>query len=152
MEAFAASLEGLALAEWLRYSRWGYALLNATHILGLALLVGAIITLDLRLIGFWRDTVLPDIYRAMSCTAASGLVVAVITGVVLFSVRATEYIQLPLFFVKLGLIATAMGYSAFLHLRYDIASLGKTLQRRVGLMSLCLWLGVLISGRMLAFV
>ena len=43
MDAFAASLEGLALAEWLRYSRWGYAAINATHILGLALLVGSIV-------------------------------------------------------------------------------------------------------------
>ena len=54
MEAFFAALETTAPAQYLRVSRWGYAAVSGAHILGIALLVGAILPLNLRLLGFWQ--------------------------------------------------------------------------------------------------
>ena len=48
-------LEATALARALRDSVWTYPMINAGHILGVALLVGAIVPLDLRLLGVWRS-------------------------------------------------------------------------------------------------
>ena len=152
MEAFAITLEGLALAEWLRFSRWGYAAVNATHLLGLCLLVGAMAALDLRLIGLWKTSSLDQIYRVLSPVAASGLGIAVVSGVVLFSVRATEYAELALFFVKLGLIAFGTAFVAVIHFRYDLERISLKQQRLVGIFSLSIWLAALVSGRLLAFV
>ena len=152
MEAFAVALEGLALAEWLRFSRWGYAAVNATHLLGLCLLVGAIAALDLRLIGLCKASSIDHIYRVLSPVAASGLSIAVVTGMVLFSVRATEYVELNLFFVKLGLIAVGAGFVAVIHFRYDLERISLKHQRLVGIFSLSIWLAALVSGRLLAFV
>ena len=42
----AAALEATALAQFLKASRWVYPLVNAGHILGIALLVGAVIPMD----------------------------------------------------------------------------------------------------------
>ncbi|MDJ0834598.1 MAG: hypothetical protein QNJ69_13825 [Gammaproteobacteria bacterium] len=152
MEAFAIALEGLALAEWLRFSRWGYATVNTTHVLGLGLLIGAIVTLDLRLIGLWKATPIEQLYRVLSPVAASGLGIAIITGMLLFSVRATEYVELELFFVKLGLVVAGTGFVAVIHFRYALERLSFKQQRLVGIMSLSIWLSVLVSGRLLAFV
>ena len=49
----AVVLEQGALAQALAGSVWWYPLINAGHILGIALLVGGIIPLDLRLLGLW---------------------------------------------------------------------------------------------------
>ncbi len=152
MEAFAITLEGLALAEWLRFSRWAYAAVNATHLLGISLLVGAIAALDLRLIGLWKTTSIKQIYPILSTVAASGLGIAVFTGIILFSVRATEYAELSLFFVKLGLIAVGASFVAVIHFRCDLEHISLKQQRLVGIYSLSIWLAVLVSGRLLAFL
>ena len=152
MEALAITLEGLALAEWLRYSRWPYAALNASHILGFSLLVGASFALDLRLLGLWRTIPLAHAYRLLTPVAASGLAIAMLTGVVLFAVRATEYAALTLFFVKLGILAVGVAFAAFVHLRFDLERVTLSGQRLVGLFSLVIWLGLLVTGRFLAFV
>ena len=59
LDALLAGLEATAVAQTLRTSRWLYAATNTAHIFGIALLVGAIVPLDLRLLGWW-----PDVPRA----------------------------------------------------------------------------------------
>ena len=152
MEAFALAIEGFALAEWFRYSRWGYALLNASHILGITLLVGASITLDLRLFGLWRPVDLGQLYRPLSSVAASGLILAVVTGLLLFSVRATDYIQFGLFFFKIGLVILGAFFALFVHRFCSIDQLSRGQQRIIASISLLIWLSVLVSGRLIAFL
>ena len=152
MQTLAAALEGFALAEWLRYSRWLYASLSATHLLGISLLLGTVIALDLRLLGLGRVVTLGQLYRLLAPLSAAGLVIAVCTGLLLFMVRATEYVLLDLFFVKLLLIISGAAIAALMHFGLDIERLSRGRQRLLGALSLLLWLSVLTSGRMLAFV
>ena len=70
MEVFAAALEGFALAEFLRYSRWVYASVSATHLLGISLLLGAAAVLDLRLLGVGRSIDLGQFYRVVAPVSA----------------------------------------------------------------------------------
>jgi len=88
MEAFLAAVEATAAAQYLRASRWGYAAVSGAHILGIALLVGAILPLNLRLLGFWRSIPRANLLRVLVPVAATGLVLAVFTGPLLFSVGA----------------------------------------------------------------
>ena len=53
MEPLFAAMEMSAIADYLRTSRWSYALVNATHILGIALLLGSIIPFNLHILGLW---------------------------------------------------------------------------------------------------
>jgi len=64
VDAALAALEGTALAQALRVSRWGCAAVNAGHVLGVALLVGAIVPLNLRLLGLWRGVPREPLVRA----------------------------------------------------------------------------------------
>ena len=152
MESVTAALEGLALAEWLRYSRFGYATVSALHVFGIALLVGAIVPLDLRLLGLWSTIELRSLYRVLSRVAASGLVVAVASGALLFATRASEYAALDLFLVKIALIASGAAFAAGLHFGVDLPRLGRARQRAAGALSLLNWPTVLLCGRLLAFV
>ena len=93
MEIFLAALEGTTPARYLRASRWGYAAVSGAHILGIALLIGTILPLNLRLLGFWSWIPQADLLRVLVPVAATGLVLAAVTGSFLFSVSARRNTQ-----------------------------------------------------------
>lgn len=149
METLAAALEASPLAHALRASRWVYPGVNAAHVLGVALLVGAIVPLDLRLLGLWRDIDLATLLRVLRPVAAFGATLAVLTGPMLFSVQATDYLALPLFAAKMALVATGLAHA--LALRH-LPAASPARQRRTGALSLTLWLAALVCGRLLGYV
>ena len=122
MEAFLAALESTGIAEHFRVSRWGYAAVNGAHVLGVALLVGSVIPLDLRLLGLWPTAHRSDLVRVLVATAVAGLALAVPTGLLLFSVRAQEYSAVVVFQAKLALILAGTVSALAIH-----ASHGATL-------------------------
>jgi len=152
VEAVLDALGSSALAQWLRFSRWPYAAGNTTHVLGIALLVGAILPLDLRLLGAWRSIPLEPLARVLIPVAATGLLLAMTTGALLFITRAVEYAALDLFFVKLALIGTGAAHALYVHLGRGLQNTSPRRLRVTGATSLTLWLAALVSGRLLAFV
>ena len=63
--------------------------------LGIALLVGSITVLDLRLLGFWRSVPVAMLARPAIAVAIAGLTLALTTGPLLLIVQATEYVANP---------------------------------------------------------
>ena len=153
MEALFAALEGTALAQTLRSSRWGYAALNAAHIFAIALLIGSVVPLNLRLLGVWRGISREAMVRVLAPVAASGLILALITGPLLFSVRAQEYSGVG--FLQLKLIFIAVGVLSTLALCWSHGFLLKDAPRTrlIGhaILSMVCWLGALVCGRLIAF-
>ena len=153
MDAVLAAIAASDVATTLRFSRWLYAAVNAAHVLGIALLVGAILPLDLRLIGLWGGVARDGLVRVLVPVAATGLALAVITGSLLFSARAPEYAALTVFRVKLALVLLGGGSAIALHLahgfRLETASSARL--ARAGALSMICWLGALIAGRTIAF-
>ena len=154
MDALLAPVEHSSIAAYFRTARWGYAILNAAHIAGIAVLVGSIIPLDLRLLGLWPDIDRRALARILIPTAISGLCLAGATGLILFSVRASEYAALNLFQLKLIIIATGVASALAMHYRHG--RLLETADRKeliaAGAVSMLCWLGALLCGRMIAFV
>lgn len=151
--AFAAALEGTDLVKALKFSRWGYTIANTAHVLGIALLVGAILPMDLRLLGFWRSVDRAALARVLTPVAASGLVLAVAAGLLLFSVRAQHYIAVDLLYWKLGLITIGAALALFFHIRAGLW-LEEASERQAafhGGASLVCWLGALVCGRFIAY-
>ena len=158
MDWFAA-LEALPLVAGLRSSRWTYASVNASHILGIALLFGAIVPLDLRLVGCWRSVSIKALARILVPIAAAGLVLAISAGALLFSIRAVQYAGTTLFQVKMALIACGIANALLLRWAvawevnsHDIGALPPLRLRAAGALSIALWLSVIVCGRMLAFL
>jgi hypothetical protein len=145
MEAL-AWLEASAPAQALRSARWSYAAVNALHIFGIALLVGAVVPLDLRRLGLWRSLPEPVLARALTPVAAAGLVVAAAAGAALFAVRATEYAANPALLVKLTLVALGVANALLWTLRRGAAP------PLAAALSLLVWPAALVAGRFIAFV
>lgn len=146
-----AALEATALATHLRGSRWTYPLVNAGHILGIALLVGSVVPLDLRLLGLWGSVAREAAEHLLVPVAAVGLAVAATTGVLLFLVQARDYAVLGLFQAKLALIAFAtLNALAAVALRRRGGS--ERLMAGLAAVSLLCWPAALVAGRMLGYV
>ena len=153
MEAFLAALEGAAVARALRASRWGYAAVNAAHVLGVALLVGAIVPFQLRVLGLWPGVPRSQLARVLVPVAAAGLALAVAAGVLLFSVRAREYAGIGFLQAKLALVALGTLSALALHRAHGLSLETAGEARLVGhaVVSLACWLGALACGRLIAF-
>ncbi|MEQ9121327.1 MAG: hypothetical protein RIM80_01990 [Alphaproteobacteria bacterium] len=154
MEALLAALEASPLATATRFDRWVYAAVNGAHILGVALLVGAVVPLDLRHLGLWPGVDRKALARVLAPTAAAGLALAVVTGALLFASRASEYADLRVFQAKLALVLTGAIAALAARRRYgpalEAASPGRRAQ--IACLSLGCWIGALGLGRLIAFV
>lgn len=151
-----AALGGWPGARWLRASWIAYLLVNAAHILGLALLLGSILVLDLRLIGCLRKVPLEVIAPLHARVAAIGVGLAVVTGLWLFTVRPAEYVDNSAFLIKLALLGAALMNVAVQHVNpaYRGALAGGPLTggvRASAAASALLWLAILVAGRWIGF-
>lgn len=90
LDALLKLLQGSALGEAVRSAEYLYPMLEASHILGIALLVGPAYAFDFRLLGIGHR-VLPVTAAARHLLPVShiGFAIAVITGIALLSAQAT---------------------------------------------------------------
>lgn len=154
-----AALEATALARALRDSVWAYPLVNAAHILGVAMLVGSIVPLDLRLLGIWRSLPLAPLWHVLTRTAAAGLALAATFGVLLFITRATEYAASSLFLSKMTAVAVGVVNALFLRrvspdaIASSEASASRAAKhlRTAAAVSLVAWLTTLTLGRLVGY-
>lgn len=152
-----AALEGWSVAEALRASFYLYPLVNAAHIFGIALLVGSILPVDLRLLGAFRHIPIAGFVPLMTGFSAAGLAIAIVAGFLLFSVKPQEYADNPAFLTKIALVA--LGTSNALALRWTAAwrtaraGLGVSpVLRASALLSLVTWPAALLAGRWIGFL
>ena len=153
IEAFAAALEASALAKALKFSPWAYSVVNTAHVIGVAMLFGAVLPMDLRLMGLWGRTDRTDVVRVLFPIAAIGLAIALCAGVMLFSVRAENYAQISLFVWKFALIGGGGGLALFFHARAGLYVERASARTAFfhGAASLACWTGALVAGRMIAY-
>lgn len=140
----------------LRRNWFVYAAANAAHIASLALLVGAIAVLDLRLLGFFRATPVASLAPPLWKVAASGLALAIVTGFLLFATRPQAYLENPAFLAKLALVALGVLNALIVHRsrawRAVLAGGAvPALLKVTAAASLITWLAAILSGRLIGF-
>jgi hypothetical protein len=141
----------------LQRSGVAYLLVNAVHIAAVGVLVGGILPLDLRLMGLFRGVPLAAIGPFLVRSAATGLVLAIVTGLWLFTVKPREYLDNEAFLWKMALLLLALANVGLQHrnLHFRLALAGGDLHPSVRLTAGCsaiLWLAVLVAGRWIGFV
>ncbi len=153
MSELLASIEGLALATWARESPsiWAYPTILTLHTVGLAIVVGVNVVVDLRLLG--RAPRIPLLaLRALFPIMWWGFAINLASGVLLFMADATTKAGQRVFYVKLALIVVALivARSVSTHLRQQEVPTAKL--RTLALLSLILWAGAIVAGRLMAYL
>jgi len=138
---------------------WTYGVVNLFHILGVATLFGAVLVLDLRLLGLWRTVPIPSIAGPTVPVATTGFVIAALTGVGLLATKATEYAGNPFLLIKFPAIAVALLNVAVVTSRPAWKQMARPDptpgDRRTlaigGAVSLAAWLTAIGAGRMIGY-
>lgn len=154
-----ASLEGSSLATAIRNSTYAFPLIESVHVIGLTLVFGTILILDLRLLG------VASARRPFSAVAADVLkwtwaafVVTATTGVLMFLTGAGAYYNNPYFRAKMALLALSglnmlvFEFTARRSLAaWDEHAAAPSAGRAAAAISLALWIGVIFLGRWVGF-
>ncbi len=162
-------LGGPAAADWanwlaatppalaMRANAWLYPAVEIVHIVGFAVLVGAVAMFDLRVLGFGRDLPVRLLARHLLPWSAGSMLLVLPSGLLLFAAEAPDLGANRVFLLKLGLIAVAgLNALAFHGGPYRAAERWQgrapPRARLHALLSLLLWLAVIVCGRLLAYV
>jgi hypothetical protein len=155
-----AWVQGSTLGHAMRNAGvWAYGIVNLIHILGVASLFGAVLVLDLRLIGFWRGVPLGSITRPTVPIATLGFMVAATSGICLISTNGSEYIGNPFLLIKfpaifLGLVNVAVLSRTPAWRAHNARALTASEQHQLsvfGAISLLSWLTAISAGRMIGY-
>lgn len=158
----------LDLCQWLqdtqigtaiRESIWAFPIIETIHVLGLAISVGVIVWLDLRLMGYgMRRQSVSQVFRQIIPIAIVGYTIMVISGVLLFWSNAARVYPNIFFRMKVVfLILAAVNALVFQVTTYksmaewDKAPIPPKRARLAGLLSLILWMAVIAAGRATAY-
>jgi len=152
-------LQKTSLAINIRDSLLLFPLLESAHVIGLAIVVGTVVIIDLRLLG------LATTHRSFSRLGADtlpwtlvGFAVAAITGVLMFTTNAAVYFHNTWFRAKVVLLALAALNAIAFELtarrrigEWDLARSAPPAARLLATVSLVIWISVIVAGRMIGF-
>jgi hypothetical protein len=140
-----------AMSSWISTSPIAYPALEVLHITGIALLVGNLVLVELRVWGLGRTLPLPALARLGLTVSLLGFGLAAASGLLMFASQAAELMANRAFVIKMGLLTLAGANAGLFHARDGLTRLD-TLARLQAALSLGLWLGVIICGRWIAYV
>ena len=155
MSTLLAAVEASAISTWISQSTsvLAYPTILLFHTLGLTLLVGVNVAINLRLLGFAPLIGTGDL-RALFPLMWIGLLLSVGSGALLLAAKATTMAVNPAFWIKLGCVGLAVATAAAIgrQLRRDAAATAAIpyLPALAGL-SMLLWLGAITAGRVMAY-
>jgi Family of unknown function (DUF6644) len=151
-----------AIGTAIHESSWLFAVIESFHLVGLALLGGAILIVDLRLLGIGiREESAAGLSRAAQPVLVGSLAVMLTSGALLYLSEATKFYspdfwdsaEFPFIYKRLFLIL-AMVFTFTVRQRMlvsDEARVSPAMRRIVALTSMTLWLGVGVGGRAIGF-
>ncbi len=135
---------------WIASHPIAYPALEVVHITGIALLLGSLVLLELRVWGQAQEIPMQPLARLSLAVSLTGFGLVLCSGLLMFAARPNELINNTAFVVKMGLVMAAGINAAAFHAR-------KGLQRCDGwaraqtVLSLGIWLAAIICGRWIAY-
>ncbi len=129
---------------------WAYPALEVAHLLGIALLLGNLVTLELRAFGRGSALPLQDMARLSLGIALAGFGLAGATGLAMFATQPQELLANRAFTLKMTLLMLAGCNAAAFHARGGVGTLDAVARAQLVLSSV-LWIAVLACGRWIAY-
>lgn len=129
--------------------------MNALHIATVGATVTCVLLMDLRILGAIASIEQRPFVRLMREAVAVVLPVAILTGLLMFAVRAQEYATNTAFQLKMVLLALAgLNLAIYRRMAPDLAAGAEppAAARALAAVSIGLWLTILVAGRFIGFI
>lgn len=155
---FVEWVENSSLGLLMLDSIWAYPIVLATHAVGMSIVVGTIIIIDLRVLGYASQVRLTSFNNVLIATWF-GAILNFLSGVALFTVDPEHFLYHPIFWTKIGLVIAGLLF-VYLLLR-ELKASGQDSSERfessrkaktIASLSMLLWLGAIVAGRLIAYV
>ncbi|HEY4404777.1 MAG TPA: DUF6644 family protein [Xanthobacteraceae bacterium] len=161
-------MSALAFFEWLadrpwsidlHESQYAYSIIESMHVWAMCLFFGMTVMFDLRLLGWTlRGVPVSEVIRRLRPWTIAGFVLMVISGSLLFFAIPLRSYQNIFFRTKMLLLLLAGLNVLLFHSRvfpgvasWDVDGVPPRAARIAGALSLALWIGIVVSGRMIAY-
>jgi hypothetical protein len=154
----------LEFCQWLQFSApliamraspWLFPVIATIHLMGLAVIGGAVLLVDLRLLGLGlRRQPVRELAQDAERWLFRGVAVMVATGILLFMCFATKYYYLTFFWVKMAALCLVIVFTVSVRRRVAMADetgINPVWSKAVALVSLSLWTTVALGGRYIGF-
>jgi hypothetical protein len=135
---------------WLASHPYAYPALETLHIVGIALLLGNLVLLELRVWGLAPELPLQPLARLSIGLALSGFALIGLSGLLMFAADPGGMLASRTFVIKMGLVMLAGLNAAMFHARGGLRQVDR-LAKLQTVVSLGLWLVVIICGRWIAY-
>ncbi len=147
--------ESTAIGTTIRESIWLFPVIETVHLLALALIGGAVLLVDLRLLGYGlRRLSVAQVAQQAHPWFKGSLAVIIGSGILLFLSEATKCYANPAFWLKMTFLAAAVAFALTLRHPQALATVDTahgSRSRVLAIVSLILWSGVGLGGRFIGF-
>jgi len=157
LHAILQSIEDTGLSTTIREGALPYPIIGGVHLLGIALFGGMVLVTDLRLLGCaMRRRPVSDLIRQFRPWKQLGFVIVVASGLLLAWAEPLKLYRSPSFWVKIVFLLLVGVHAWIFHASVygNPLPLDKAVTPRARLaaaLSLLLWAGLIVSGRLIAF-
>ena len=152
---FAQWSEATGLGKMIRNSQYAFPIVEFFHLAALAIIGGAVLVVDLRLLGLGlKKTSVAQLARDAQPWMTGSLIVMLLSGIALYTSEATKCYQSPAFWIKMIALALAMLFTYTIRQKTAAADehgVSPFASKSVGVVSLALWFTVAWGGRWIGF-
>ncbi len=158
MQSLVQAIEGSAINQWIMGSAWAWPIMEILHFMGLSLLLGSLLVIDLRMAGLFRKINITATHKLLPWTFL-GFGINLTTGILFLMGDPARYTANTGFWLKMALVLIA-GLNA-LWFWWKINPVIRTwephadtpaLAKVIAWVSLCSWFGVLLLGRLIPYI
>jgi hypothetical protein len=149
-------MEDSGIGHTIRSSNWLFPVIEAFHLMGLAILGGVVLIVDMRLFGIGlREQPVARLARDVQGWMVGSLALMLITGPLLFMSESVKCYYSQAFWLKMAFLIAAIAYTFTWH-RKIVASADETATTPIStkvsaIISVLLWAGVGAGGRLIGF-
>ena len=136
--------------DWIASHALAYPALEVLHIVGIALLLGNLLLLELRVWGFGPELPLQPLARLALRLSLAGFGLIAASGLLMFGTQPDELLSNRSFQLKMGLVGLGGLNALAFHARGGLRRLDRTARLQT-VVSVGLWLAVIICGRWIAY-
>ena len=143
-------LENTSVALWVGESLWAYPFMLSLHVIGLAIVVGILSMLDLRLLGAFKG-IRTESFLPLLKFAWIGFLINATSGVFLFTSQATTFVQSKPFLIKIACIFVGAILTKVIQNKLSKSASDGSM-KGIAVVSLLLWLVAITAGRLTAYI
>ena len=136
---------------WIASHPWAYPALEVLHIVGIALLLGNLVLLEIRVWGGAATLPLPALAGMALPLVLAGFGICAASGLLMFASQPLDLLGNRAFVIKMGLLMVAGSNAALFRARGGLQRLDRAARLQT-VLSLGIWLTVIILGRSIAYL